>query len=158
VHLSVKYSKPERIGATLWIVGRARHLGQRGRPSGTVDETGSDGASQAISPIGRPPRAGQPDGTSLVPAKTEGNLILLGPERPRLAAVYLASLPQGRHFNPPRRPQFAPRWGRHFARGSIGFSRSFQARIAGAVGASRRAWADRHPHHLRRIMPLGSQR
>jgi|ERR1039457_1907223 hypothetical protein len=30
VHLSVKYSKPERMETTLWTVGRDRHFGQRG--------------------------------------------------------------------------------------------------------------------------------
>jgi hypothetical protein len=30
VHLSVKYSKPERTETTLWTVGRDRHFGQRG--------------------------------------------------------------------------------------------------------------------------------
>jgi hypothetical protein len=30
VHLSVKYSKPERMETTLWMVGRDRHFGQRG--------------------------------------------------------------------------------------------------------------------------------
>jgi len=41
VHLSVKYSKPERMGTTLWTVGRDRHFGQRGGPFGAVD-AGSD--------------------------------------------------------------------------------------------------------------------
>jgi hypothetical protein len=41
VHLSVKYSKPERMGTALWTVGRDRHFGQRGRPHGAVD-AGSD--------------------------------------------------------------------------------------------------------------------
>jgi hypothetical protein len=30
VHLSVKYSKPERMETTLWTVGRDWHFGQRG--------------------------------------------------------------------------------------------------------------------------------
>jgi hypothetical protein len=37
VHLSVKYSKPERMETTLWTVGRDRHFGQRGGPLGAVD-------------------------------------------------------------------------------------------------------------------------
>jgi uncharacterized protein YjbJ (UPF0337 family) len=41
VHLSVKYSKPERMETTLWTVGRDRHFGQRGGPLGAVD-AGSD--------------------------------------------------------------------------------------------------------------------
>ena len=41
VHLSVKYSKPERMETTLWTVGRDRHFGQRGGPLAAVD-AGSD--------------------------------------------------------------------------------------------------------------------
>jgi hypothetical protein len=56
VHLSVRYSNPARIWTTLWTVGRARHLGQRGRPSGAVDATGSDGGV-SMNPIARTPGA-----------------------------------------------------------------------------------------------------
>jgi hypothetical protein len=91
VHLSVRYSNPARIGTTLWTVGRAWHLGQRGRPSEAVDATGSDGASQPMSPIGHPPRRGQPVRASLVPL-IEGTE---GPER-RWADARYDQMPQER--------------------------------------------------------------
>jgi hypothetical protein len=74
VHLSVRYSNPERIGTTFWTVGWARHFGQRGRPSGAVDATGSSGGA-SINPIARPPRdAGNPLVTSLVPGRERRQL------------------------------------------------------------------------------------
>jgi hypothetical protein len=67
VHLRVRYSNPARIWTTLWTVGRARHLGQRGRPSGAVDATGSDGGA-SMSPIGPSfTGADNPFGPVLVP-------------------------------------------------------------------------------------------
>jgi hypothetical protein len=47
VHLSVKYSKPERMETTLWRVGRDRHFGQRGGPLGAVDAS-SDIAAYSL--------------------------------------------------------------------------------------------------------------
>jgi hypothetical protein len=69
VHLSVRYSKPARIWTTLWTVGRARHLGQHGRPCGAADATDSDGGASMI-PIG-PSSTGadNPFGPVLVPER-----------------------------------------------------------------------------------------
>ena len=76
VHLSVRYSKPARIWTTLWTVGRARHLGQRGRPSGAVDATGPDRGT-SMSPIGSSSTgADNPFEPVSVPwARTEDSLI-----------------------------------------------------------------------------------